>query len=60
MVHLWKARVLGSIEHRTAAIYHAADTVLNQLDKQQTSYLEALEMTEEEALVEHNLAPLPL
>ena len=60
MVHLWKARVLGSIEHHTAAIYHASDTVLAQLDRIQTSYLEALGISEEEALLEHNLAPLAM
>ena len=58
MVLLWKSRVLGSIEHRTSAIYHAADTILQPLDRLQASYLEALGLSELDALRDHNLAPL--
>jgi len=58
MVLLWKGRVLGSIEHRTSAIYHAADTILQPLDRLQASYLEALGLSEQDALRDHNLAPL--
>ena len=58
MVLLWKGRVLGCIEHRTSAIYHVADSILKPLDRTQASYLEALGLTEEDALRDHNLAPL--
>ena len=46
------------MEYRTAAVYHATDTVLRCLDAVQKRFLKALGRTEEEALMEFNLAPL--
>ena len=53
-----KARVLSHLEYRTAAVYHATDTVLEPLDKVQTAFLRKLGVEEVTALVEFRLAPL--
>ena len=58
LVKLYKARVLGYVEYRTAAVYHATDTVLKLLDKLQDSFLQKLGIAPLEALMEFNLAPL--
>ena len=39
-------------------MYHATDTVLEPLDRLQTSFLQRLRVSEVEALIEFNLAPL--
>ena len=46
------------MEYRTAAVYHATDTVLKPLDKLQDSFLQKLEIASLEALVEFDLACL--
>ena len=58
MVDVYKSRLLGYMEYRTAALYHATDTALAPLDAVQTRFLRALGCTELEALMEFNLAPL--
>ena len=54
----YKARVLSYLEYRTAAVYHATDTVIEPLDRVQTSFLKKLGVEEVTALVEFRLAPL--
>ena len=54
----YKARVLSILECRTAAIYHAADSYLDRFDQVQKRLLTAIGISEECALISHNLAPL--
>ena len=54
----YKARVFSMLECRTAVIYHAADGYLDRIDRVQKRFLEATELSEEHALLFHNLAPL--
>ena len=58
LVDVYKSRLLSYVEYRTAALYHATDTVLKPLDDVQTRFLRALDCTELEALTVYNLAPL--
>lgn len=58
LVNLYKSRLLGFIEYRTAAIYHACDTLLNRIDTVQSRFLDHLGITEKQALFDFNLAPL--
>jgi hypothetical protein len=58
LVTLYKSHVLSFIEYRTAAIYHASNTVLAELDNVQKRMLKIVAATEEEALFHFNLAPL--
>ena len=58
LVNLYKSRMLGFIEYRTAAIYHACDSLLLPLDAIQRRFLEHIGATEMEALFDFNLAPL--
>ena len=55
---LYKSQVLSYVEYRTPAIYHACSTLLSRLDRQQRRFLRELGISEEEALLSHNLAPL--
>ena len=55
---LYKARVLGYVEYRTAAVYRATDTVLAPLNRLQENFLRQLGITPLEALMEFNLALL--
>ena len=59
MVSLYKANVLPYLEYRTPAIYHALREVLARLDRVQTRFLRDAGVSELEALMEFNLAPLP-
>ena len=58
LVFLFKSRILGYIEYRTAAIYHASAIALVQLDLVYARLLRAATLTEEEALLNFGLAPL--
>ena len=58
LVNLYKARVLGYVEYRTAAVYHATDTVLAPPNRLQDSFLRRLGVEPLEALMEFRLAPL--
>ena len=55
---LYKSRLLGYLEYRTAALYHATDTTLEPLNKVQDKLRKAVGCTEEELLQHWNLAPL--
>ena len=54
----FKGRVLPSIEHRTSAIYHAADSLIERVDSIQRHFLDRLGITERDALFDYGLAPL--
>ena len=58
LVNVYKSKLLSYVEYRTAAVYHATNTVLRPLNAVQTRFLKALGCTELEALMEFNLAPL--
>ena len=56
----FKQRVLGFVECRTPAIYHATTTVLNQLDRTQDNFFRELGIDSTAALMDFNLAPLSM
>jgi len=58
LVQLYKAQLLSYIEYRTAAIYHACQSSLDELDSIQNKLLEAAGMTSVDALNACRLAPL--
>ena len=55
---LYKSKLLGYLEYRMPALYHATDTVLAPLDRLQDRLLQAVGCSETEALLNWNLAPL--
>ena len=58
LVDLYKSRLLGYLEYRTAAVYHATETALAPLDKVQHRFFQVLGCSNLEALMVFNLAPL--
>ena len=58
LVVLYKAKVLSYVEYRTAAVYHAIDTVFYVLNAVLYTFLRKLGISDLEALMEFNLAPL--
>ena len=58
MIMQYKSHVLSLLELNTGGFYHALDTVLEPLDKLQSHFLKEIGVTEEEAFVRYNLAPL--
>ena len=57
-VNSYKSQLLSYLEYRTAAIYHACDTVVAPLDKFPFKFLHELGTTDDDALFHFNLAPL--
>ena len=57
-MNLYKARVLGFLEYRTPVVYHATSSVLQPLNNLQDRFLNKAGMTNLEALMVFNLAPL--
>ena len=60
MFNQYKCHVLNILESCTGAIYHASTSLLDTIDRVQTSFLHPMEVTTEEAFLKHNLAPLCL
>ncbi len=60
LMKLYKSQVLSFIESRTAAIHHAAPSVLDAIDRVQRRFLREIGLTELEALEQYRLAPLPV
>ena len=60
LVHLYKAKVLSYAEYRTSAIYHACYSTLAKIDKVQTDFLDEIGVSDEDSLMNFNLAPLQL
>ena len=58
MVSLYKSHVLPILEFPTPALFHAATSVLELLDKVQRRFLREVGLTDREALLQYNLAPL--
>ena len=57
-MNLYKSQLLSYVEYRTAAIYHACDSMLAPLNNFQDEFLRELGISPEDALVHFNLAPL--
>merc|ERR1712023_379958 len=55
---LYKSHILGFIEYRTSAIFHAESSELLKIDFIQNRFLDALGISAESAFLEHKLAPL--
>ena len=58
MVHQYRTHVLCHHAGNSGGFYHAVDTVLAQLDILQNHFLHHLNISKEEAFLDHNLAPL--
>ena len=58
LVSLYKSHVLPVLEFPTPAVFHAATSVLELLDKIQRRFLREVGLTEVDALLYFNLAPL--
>ena len=58
LIGLYKAHVLSFVEYRTAAIYHATNTELQSVDRIQRGFLRDLGVSEADAMIHFNLAPL--
>ncbi len=57
---LYKAYVLSYIESSMTGYYHAADSTLMCIDRIQSRFLRAMDMSEVDAIVRFRLAPLKL
>ena len=60
MFQQYKSHILCLLEQSAAAIYHAASTHLELLDRVQKRFLNSIGMSEESAFLDFNLAPLQL
>ena len=58
LVNMYKSQLLSYLEYRTAAIYHACNSILAPLDKFQDRFLNEPRISAEDALFHFNLAPL--
>ena len=55
---MYKAQILSYVESGTPALYHAAPSVLNRIDRVQRRFLREKGFSEEAALNDYRLAPL--
>ena len=58
LVQVYKSKVLSFVEYRTPAVYHAVKTTLAGIDAVQRRFLRECGLSDEEALLHVNLAPL--
>ena len=58
LFRMYKAQVLSYVESGTPALYHAARSVLDRVDRVQRRFLRELDYSEKDALVDYRLAPL--
>ena len=58
LANLYKSQLISYLECRTAATYHACNTVLAPLDSVQEKFLSELGRSDADALCHFNLAPL--
>ena len=59
LMHLYKAQILSYIEGSTPALYHAAASVLERIDRVQARFLRQIGVSDVAALVDYRMAPLP-
>ena len=57
---MFKCQILFFLEGATPAVYHAAPSVLKQLDDILSSFLDHIGISEESAILDFNLAPLSM
>ena len=55
---LFKSHILSYLEYRTPAVFHACTSVLHPLDRVLQNFLRQINMSDEEALLNFNVAPL--
>jgi hypothetical protein len=60
MFIMYKSQVLATLEWCTPAIYHCTATQLDKLDRLQRRFLNFMNVSEKDAYINNNLAPLPL
>ena len=60
LVTQFKTHVWSILEGCISAIYHAADTTLAPLDRVQTMFVHSLNLSEADAFLNYNMAPLRL
>ena len=60
LVNQYKSQVLSGIDFTTPAIYHAPEFFLRAIDEVQDNFLRELHLSQSEAFVQFNLAPLSL
>ena len=58
LIDQFKSRILGYIEYRTSAIYHADATTLLDIERQYGRFLKAIGISKKQALDMYKLAPL--
>ncbi len=58
LVLLFKSHILSYLEYRTPGVYHAAISVLEPIDRVLQSFLRQISVSEIDALMAFNLAPL--
>ena len=58
MVRQFKTHILCILESCTAAIYHAADSILEPLDHVLETFVQEVGLTMEQAFLDYNLGPL--
>ncbi len=58
LVMLYKSHVLSFIEYRTPGLHFVSTSVLNKIDDVQSRFLHQLDLSEEVAFMNFNLAPL--
>ena len=58
LVMLHKSHILSFVEYRTPGVYHASTSVLAELDRVQEQFVRQLDLSEEDAFMHFNLAPL--
>ena len=55
---MYKSKSMSFLEYRTACIYHACSTHFDRLDSCQRRFVHELGLSEEQGLLDYNLAPL--
>jgi hypothetical protein len=57
MMQQYKTHIWGLVEYHNAAVLHATSTITGRIDRLQTSFLEELQVTQEDAFLEFNFGP---
>ena len=60
LLNQFKPHVWSKVEYHTAAIYHCSQILINKMDQIQRTFLHELQITDENAFLEFNFAPLNL
>ena len=58
LVQVYKSKVLSFVEYRKPSVYHAAKTILTGIDAVQSRILRECGLSDEDALLHFNLAPI--